>query len=217
MSKKRLSNRAARRAAHQQVQRDHQAPRQSSPQASPQTTTQATTPPTAPAPPTATPPTPADPVEAAAQLLAAEYRAKGSIELYFCRKIASAEVTYNSLQNSLTALTDENDPEARTRDRLTRAQSRVLRNQTTALNALKDLQDRRNVLDRFPDQTKDCLPLADHTPFVGDAPKIRALHPILNGKLRSPKDHTPVKNTPAAKRTPPDVLADLEALLSSTL
>ncbi|MBN8734413.1 MAG: hypothetical protein J0L64_28010 [Acidobacteria bacterium] len=209
MAKNRLSNRAARRAAQQQAQQQAQ---RSTSQPATTPAAQTSAPPAQPAPPN-----PADPIEAAAQLLAAEYCAKGSIELYFCRKIASAEITYNSLQNSINTLTDETDPDARTRDRLTRAQSRVLRNQTTALKELKALQDRRNLIERFPAQTKDCLPLADHTPFVGDAPKIRALHPILNGKLRSPKDHTPVKNTPAAKRTPPDVMSDLEALLSSTL
>ena len=90
---------------------------------------------------------------------------------------------------------------------------------TFVQNAGKDShqQDRRNLLERFPDQTRDCAKLADHTPFIGDAPKICSIHPVLNGKLRSPVDNTPVTNTEAAKRTPPHIMADLEDLLSSTL
>ena len=61
------------------------------------------------------------------------------------------------------------------------------------LEELAALQDRRNVLARFPDQTKDCPPLADHTLFIGERPKIKPIPVLLRGRLHSPIDNTPMR------------------------
>jgi hypothetical protein len=53
------------------------------------------------------------------------------------------------------------------------------------------MQQRRNLLERFPDQTKDCPPLADHILYVGEQPHIKPIPLLLRGRIASPVDHTP--------------------------
>ncbi|MEP7363161.1 MAG: hypothetical protein ABI972_07895 [Acidobacteriota bacterium] len=158
---------------------------------------------------------PLHPVDDAVARLTRQYNAKGDLELYFVRQIAAAQITYESLQrniDSLLAAVDYNDARM---DRLSRAKAREQRQLTIALKELKDLQQRRNLLERFPDQTKDCPPLADHVLYIGEHPHIKPIPPLLRGRMLSPTDHTPrtvsqpdpekrAKGIPDIKRLIPD-------------
>ena len=136
-------------------------------------------------------PAPINLIDDAVARLTRQYNAKGELELYFVRQIAAAQITYESLQraiDTLMAAADLNDVRI---DRLSRAKAREQRQQTVAVKELKDLQQRRNLLERFPDQTKDCPPLADHILYVGEQPHIKPIPLLLRGRMASPVDHTP--------------------------
>lgn len=84
-----------------------------------------------------------DPAAARAAQLARRYSPKGELELLFIRQIASAELTFNSLQRAIAALlaSPSLDERAEIRiERLTRAQARAQRMLATALKELKALQ-----------------------------------------------------------------------------
>jgi hypothetical protein len=121
--------------------------------------------------------TPPCPIDARAAILARQYNAKGDLELMFVRQIASAETTFNSLQRALDHLYSAPELDCRKIDTLTRAQARAQRMAAVALKDLRDLQDRRNLIERFPEQTKDRPPLASHVSFVGETPFIRPYTP----------------------------------------
>jgi len=142
---------------------------------------------------TATSPVPI--IDDAAARLAQHYKAHGDLELMFIRQIAATQVTFESLQRALDTLSAAADPNDARIDRLSRAKAREQRQQIYAVKELKALQDRRNVLERFPDQTKNCPPLADHTPFVGEQPQIKPIPLLLRGRLPSPVDNTPRRTT----------------------
>ena len=129
------------------------------------------------------------PIEARAAVLARQYNAKGELELMFIREIASAETTFHSLQRAIDKLFAAAVLDDIKIDRLSRAQSRYQRMQTAALKELKDLQQRRNLLERFPEQTHGCPPLADHVSHVGESPRIKPIPPLLRGRLHLPTDH----------------------------
>jgi hypothetical protein len=155
-------------------------------------------------------------IEGAAARLADLYKAKGDLEVYFIRQIAAAQITIESLNRAIHTLDAAAEPDYARIDRLSRAKAREQRQEIYALKEFKALQDRRNILERFPDQTKDCAPLADHTPFVGEVPFIKPIPAVLRGRLRSPLDHTPMrfsepdaaklaKGIPDIKRLVPDI------------
>ena len=152
-----------------------------------------------------TAPTPLCPIDARAASLARQYAAKGDLELLFIRQIAAAEITFDSLQRALDKLYAAADLDDVKIDRLTRAQSRAQRMQTVALKELKDLQHRRNLIERFPDQTKDCAPLADHFCHVGENPMVTPINPIYRGRLYPPLDNKRMTySTSGIKRLVPD-------------
>jgi len=124
---------------------------------------------------------------------AQHYSARGDLELMFCREIASARVTFDSLQRAVNSLDPLNEAQSLQIDRLSRAQARYQRMESNALKELKDLQARRNIIDRFPDQTKDCAPLADHTAFVGEIPLLKPIPPQLRGRLYPPLNQAPMR------------------------
>jgi hypothetical protein len=142
---------------------------------------------------TSTAPATSCPIDARAASLARRYTAKGDLELLFIRQIAAAETTFNSLQRALDRLYAATELDDVKIDRLTRAQSRAQRMQTIALKELKDLQQRRNLFERFPDQTKDCAPLADHFCYVGQHPAIKPIPPMHRGRLDPPLDNRPMR------------------------
>lgn len=137
--------------------------------------------------------TPESLIDVAAAQFATLYKAHGDLELMFCREIASAKVTFDSIQRAVNALDPAVEANATQIDRLSRSQVRYQRIQTVAIRELKQLQERRNIMERFPDQTRDCAPLADHTPFVGDKPAIRPIPALLRGRFTSPLEHTPMR------------------------
>lgn len=137
--------------------------------------------------------TPESLIDVTADQLATHYQAHGDLELMFCREIAAAKVTFDSLQRAVNALDPTVEANAIQIDRLSRTQVRYQRMQSIAIRELKQLQERRNIRERFPDQTRDCAPLADHTPFVGDKPTIRPVPALLRGRFPSPLDHTPMR------------------------
>lgn len=146
----------------------------------------------------ATAPAPQCPIEARAAVLARQYNAKGDLELIFIREIASAETTFNSLQRAIDKLCAAVVLDDIKIDRLSRAQTRYQRMQTAALKELKDLQQRRNLTERFPEQTHGCPPLADHLSHVGESPRIKPIPPLLRGRLYPPTDHRPMRvSTPS--------------------
>ncbi|MEP7367794.1 MAG: hypothetical protein ABI972_31420 [Acidobacteriota bacterium] len=128
-------------------------------------------------------------IEDAAARLASLYKAQGDLELYFIRQIAAAQITVESLNRAIHTLSSAADPNDARIDRLSRAKAREQRQEICAIKELRTLQDRRNILARFPDQTKDCPPLADHTLFIGERPKIKPIPVLLRGRLHSPVDH----------------------------
>ncbi len=132
---------------------------------------------------------PEGPTQASAAALARQYNAKGELELMFVREIASAETTFHSLQRAVDKLCAAEAVDDIKIDRLSRAQSRYQRMQTAALKELKDLQQRRNLTERFPEQTHGCPPLADHVSHVGESPRIKPIPPLLRGRLHLPTDH----------------------------
>lgn len=84
-----------------------------------------------------------DPAAARAAQLARRYSPKGELELLFIRQIASAELTFNSLQRAIAALLASSNLDERAEirvERLTRAQARAQRMLATALKELKALQ-----------------------------------------------------------------------------
>jgi len=132
-------------------------------------------------------------IEVLAARIAEQHGARGELELMFARDIASAKVTYDSLQRAVHSLDPSVAADAIHIERLSRSQVRYQRMQAVALKELKALQDRRNIVERFPDQTKDCPPLADHSRFVGGKPSIAPVPSFLRGRMRSPLDHTPLR------------------------
>jgi len=130
------------------------------------------------------------PIDTRAAVLARQYRAQGDLELIFVRQIASAETTFNSLQRAIDRLNAAAEIDDVRIDRLSRSQARSQRMQTNALKELKELQQRRNLIERFPDQTKDCPPLADHFAYVGEHPIIKPIPPLMRGRLYPPLDNT---------------------------
>ncbi|MEP7362881.1 MAG: hypothetical protein ABI972_06465 [Acidobacteriota bacterium] len=112
-------------------------------------------------------PTPESTIDAAITRLTAHYHAKGDLELHFIRQIAGAQFTLDALQRALNKISTAGDPDDRRVDRITKSQARTQRMHNAALKELKDLQTRRGLQERFPEQTKDAPPLADHTPHVG--------------------------------------------------
>lgn len=127
---------------------------------------------------------------------AQQYSARGELELMFCREIASARVTFDSLQRAVNSLDPLDDAQALKLDRLSRMQARYQRMEIAALKELKNLQARRNVMERFPDQTKSCAPLADHIPFIGERPSIAPIPSRLRRLLDPP---LPNPNHPLAE------------------
>ncbi|MBN8732098.1 MAG: hypothetical protein J0L64_16270, partial [Acidobacteria bacterium] len=115
----------------------------------------------------------------------------------FCRDMASSQVTAESYERLFFKLTEAEDPDDRRIARIQLAKSRALNDGHKALKALMHCQDRRNLVERFPDQTKDCPSLANHTPFIGELPKIKPIPPILRSTMARPTDNTqrhPVKH-----------------------
>lgn len=127
--------------------------------------------------------------------LATQYKAHGELELMFVREIASAKVTFDSLQRAVNSLDPAVEANAVHIELLSRAKIRYQRMKTIAIRELRALQGCRNILERFPDQTRDCAPLADHTPFIGNNPAIKPISALLRGRLASPRDHTPMRST----------------------
>ena len=138
-----------------------------------------------------TAPTPLCPIDARAASLARQYAAKGDLELLFIRQIAASEVTFDSLQRALDKLYAAADLDDVKIDRLTRAQSRAQRMGTVALKELTSLQARRNIIERFPEQTKDRPPLAEHLSFVGENPFVRPYTPPQPRRAPEPAGATP--------------------------
>jgi len=132
-------------------------------------------------------------IDATVQRLSSQYKAHGELELYFIRQIAGAQITIESLQRAILTLSSAADPNDVRIDRLSRSKAREQRQMAVAIKELKALQDRRNIVERFPDQTKDCPPLADHARFVGGKPSIAPVASFLRGRMRSPLDHTPLR------------------------
>ena len=160
--------------------------------------------------------TPECPIDARAAALARQYNAKGDLELIFIRAIAAAEITFHSIQRNIDQLCAAETLDDVKIDRLSRTQARYHRIQTSALKELRDLQQRRNTIERFPDQTKDCAPLADHILHVGDRPHIEPIPLLMRGRLHPPLDNTRwrysdpdpkarAKGLPDIKRLVPDV------------
>ncbi|MEP7367024.1 MAG: hypothetical protein ABI972_27510 [Acidobacteriota bacterium] len=128
---------------------------------------------------------PNTPIDDAVARLTRQYKAEGDIELMFIRQIAAAQVTYESLQRAIDTLLAAADLNDLRIDRLSRAKAREQRQQTTALKELKDLQQRRNAIERFPTQTQDFPPLANHADFIGLPSKIK---PLLGFRKRNYPD-----------------------------
>ena len=124
------------------------------------------------------------PIDDAVARLTRQYKVEGDIEVMFIRQIAAAQVTYESLQRAIDTLLAAAEPNDSRIERLSRAKAREQRQQTTALRELKDLQQRRNAIERFPSQTEGRPPLADHSDFIGLPPKIRPF-------LTPPRHRTP--------------------------
>jgi len=125
------------------------------------------------------------------------FNAKGELERNFCRDMASSQVTAESYERLIFKLGDADDPDDRRIGRIQLAKSRALNDGHKALRALMDVQDRRNLIERFPDQTNDCPALANHAPFIGELPKIKPIPPILRGTMAKPTDNTqrhPIKH-----------------------
>ena len=142
-------------------------------------------------------PAPIETIEQRTEVLFHRFNAKGELERQFCRDMASSQVTAESYERLFFKLTEAVDPDDRRIGRVQLAKSRALNDGHKALRALMDVQDRRNLIERFPDQTKDCPALANHAPFIGDLPKIKPIPPILRGSMASPLDNTqrhPIKH-----------------------
>jgi hypothetical protein len=137
--------------------------------------------------------TPESQIDTLAAELAKQYNAKGDLELMFVRQLASASVTYDSLQRAINSLDPSTDAGCAQIDRLSRTQVRYQRMQAVAIKELKGLQERRNIAERFPDQTRDCAPLADHTLFIGEKPRVKPVHWSARGRMPSPLDNTPMR------------------------
>jgi len=140
---------------------------------------------------------PIETIEQRTERLVLQHNAKGDLERQFCRDMASSQVTAESYERLIFKLTGAADPDDRRLGRIQLAKSRALNDGHKALKALMAVQDRRNLVERFPDQTRDCPQLANHTPFIGELPKIKPIPPILRGTLASPIDNTqrfPIKH-----------------------
>jgi len=136
-------------------------------------------------------------IEQRAGRLVHQLNAKGDLERNFCREIAAAQVTAESYLRTILQLQAAETPNARDVHRFQLAKSHALRDERNALKELKALQNLRNQTERFPDQTADCPPLADHTPYIGQLPKIKPIPPILRGTFARPTDNTqrhPIKH-----------------------
>ena len=155
-------------------------------------------------------------IDTLAAQFAQHYSARGDLELMFCREIASARVTFDSLQRAVNSLDPLDDAQSLKFDRLSRMQARYQRMETAALKELKDLQARRNISERFPDQTKDCPPLADHTPFIGEIPFIKPIPPLLRGRLYPPLNHTPMTTNAPDPATLAKGIPDIKRLVPDT-
>ena len=140
---------------------------------------------------------PIETIEQRTETLVHRFNAKGELERNFCRDMASSQVTAESYERLIFKLGDADDPDDRRICRIQLAKSRALNDGHKALRALMDVQDRRNLIERFPDQTNDCPALANHAPFIGELPKIKPIPPILRGTMAKPTDNTqrhPIKH-----------------------
>ncbi|MBK7930015.1 MAG: hypothetical protein IPJ98_21825 [Bryobacterales bacterium] len=140
---------------------------------------------------------PLETIEQRTERLVLQHNAKGDLERNFCRDMASSQVTAESYERLIFKLGDAEDPDDRRLGRIQLAKSRALNDGHKALRALMDVQDRRNLIERFPDQTNDCPSLANHAPFIGELPKIKPIPPILRSTLANPTDNTqrhPIKH-----------------------
>ena len=136
-------------------------------------------------------------IEQRTEILAHAYNAKGALERNFCRDLASSQVTAESYERTILQLQEAQPSNGREVHRFQLAKSHALRDGRNALKELKGLQDRRNELERFPDQTKECPPLAHHAPYIGALPKIKPIPPILRSTMARPTDNTqrhPIKH-----------------------
>ncbi len=150
-------------------------------------------------------------LSAAGARLSSQYRAKGDLELYFIRQIAGCQLTVEAIQRNIDRLCSAEEIDDQRIDRLTRAQSRAQRMETIALKELKDLQARRNIAERFPDQTRDRPPLGDHFCYVGAEPLVRPPSP----PQRRASDLAPASSTPNFTQHNPFKTSVSEALASS--
>ena len=136
-------------------------------------------------------------IEQRTEILVHAYNAKGALERSFCRDLASSQVTAESYERTILHFQEAETPNGRDVHRFQLAKSHALRDGRNALKELKGLQDRRNEVERFPDQTKDCPPLAHHAPYIGALPKIKPIPPILRSTMAKPTDNTqrhPIKH-----------------------
>jgi hypothetical protein len=161
-------------------------------------------------------PAPIHPIDDAVARLTRQYNAKGDLELYFVRQIAATQITYESLQRAIDTLMAAADLDDVRIDRLSRAKAREQRQQTIAMKELKDLQQRRNLLERFPDQTKDCAPLADHILYVGEQPHIKPIPLLLRGRLHPPLDNTRWRHSDPDPKALAKGLPDIKRLVPDT-
>ncbi|MBN8732565.1 MAG: hypothetical protein J0L64_18620 [Acidobacteria bacterium] len=136
-------------------------------------------------------------IEQRTEILVHEFNAKGALERSFCRDLASSQVTAESYERTILHFQEAETPNGRDVHRFQLAKSHALRDGRNALKELKGLQDRRNELERFPDQTNHCPPLANHALYIGALPKIKPIAPILRTTMAKPTDNTqrhPVKH-----------------------
>ena len=146
-------------------------------------------------------------------MLASHYRAKGDLELMFIRQIAASQVTCESLQRNIDTLLSAPDPNDIRIERFSRTKAREQRAQILALKELKDLQHRRNIMERFPDQTRDCAPLADHSAHVGQHPRFRPIPLQQRGRLHPPLDNSRWRDNEPDPTTLAKGLPDIRCLV----
>lgn len=127
--------------------------------------------------------TPEAAIDAAVADLCSLYHAKGDLELMFVRQIAGAQFTLDALERSLIKLTTAAELDIPAIDRITRIQSREQRRMTVALKELKDLQERRSLIQRFPEQTQGLPPLANHFCHVGAQPIVAPFSTLMKTDL----------------------------------
>ncbi|MBK7931450.1 MAG: hypothetical protein IPJ98_29450 [Bryobacterales bacterium] len=114
---------------------------------------------------------PIETIEQRTERLVLQHNAKGDLERHFCRDMASSQVTAESYERLIFKLGDADDPDDRRIGRIQLAKSRALNDGHKALRALMDVQDRRNLIERFPDQTNDCPSSPITPPSSANSPK----------------------------------------------